>query len=157
VAGYRFLTTWLLEAPREEVFEAVWDSERWPSWWRGVESVRKLEEGDAEGVGSLGRYVWKGRLPYRLEFDARIVAVERPRYLEGQTTGELEGTGRFRFLEDGELTVVLYDWEVETTAAWMRHIGPLLSPVFTWNHDVVMRSGGEGLARYLGARLLASS
>ena len=39
------------------MFQAIWDSDRWPSWWRGVEAVTTLEEGDGEGVGSLGRYV----------------------------------------------------------------------------------------------------
>jgi uncharacterized protein YndB with AHSA1/START domain len=156
VAGYRFLTTWLLDAPREAVFQALWDSERWPSWWRGVESVRTLEQGDADGIGSLGRYVWKSRLPYRLGFDSRIVAVDRPRYLEGSVTGELEGRGRFRLFEEDGLTSVLYEWEVETTAPWMNRLAPALRPVFAWNHDVVMRWGGEGLARLLGASLLAS-
>ena len=158
MAAYRFLTTWLLAAPRERVFHALWDSERWPEWWRGVESVRKLEPGDEEGRGSLGRYVWKSRLPYRLEFDTRITAVERPSYLEGQVAGELEGVGRFRLLErDGGLTDVLYDWNVRTTAAWMRSLAPLLRPVFVRSHDAVMRSGGEGLARTLGAPLVARS
>ena len=36
MAGYRFLTTWCLEAPIEPVWEAIHDSENWPQWWRGV-------------------------------------------------------------------------------------------------------------------------
>jgi uncharacterized protein YndB with AHSA1/START domain len=156
VASYRFLTTWLLEAPRGDVFHAIWDSESWPSWWRGVESVRTLEQGDAEGVGSLARYVWKSRLPYRLRFDTRIVAVDRPRYMEGHATGELEGTGRWRLFEEDAVTAVTYQWEVQTTAAWMNRIAPLARPVFASNHDVVMAWGAQGLARMLGARLLAS-
>jgi len=28
--------------------------------------------------------------------------------------------------------------------------------VFAWNHDHVMRGGGEGLARLLGVRMLAA-
>jgi hypothetical protein len=155
VADYRFLTTWLLEAPCAAVFEAIWDSEGWPRWWRGVESVRTLEEGDADGVGSLGRYVWKSRLPYRVEFDTRIVAVDRPHYLEGRATGELEGTGRWRLFGHEGLTAATYQWEVRTTAAWMNRAAPLLRPAFAWNHDVVMRWGGEGIARHLGARLVA--
>ena len=56
MADYAFLTAWRVAAPRGEVFELLHDSERWPEWWDGVESVVKLEEGDAEGRGSLGRY-----------------------------------------------------------------------------------------------------
>jgi uncharacterized protein YndB with AHSA1/START domain len=143
-----------VEAPREEVFQAIWDSEHWPSWWRGVESVRTLEEGDDEGVGSLGRYVWKSRLPYRLEFDTRITRVERPRLMEGEAMGELAGTGRWQLFEEHGVTAAVYDWNVRTTAPWMNLLAPIAQPVFKWNHDVVMRWGGEGIAKLLGARLL---
>jgi Polyketide cyclase / dehydrase and lipid transport len=153
--GYRFLTTWLLDAPRDDVFRVVWDFEAWPSWWRGVESVVQLEPGDGDGVGSLGRYVWKSRLPYRLEFDMRTTRVERPRLMEGAAIGELTGIGRWRFFEDGSLTAVVYEWDVRTTRPWMNALAPLARPVFAWNHDVIMRWGGEGLARRLGAPLLA--
>jgi uncharacterized protein YndB with AHSA1/START domain len=154
VSNYRFLTTWLIEAPRDEVFQAIWDSEAWPSWWRGVESVMKVEDGDGEGVGSLGRYVWKSKLPYRLEFEMRTTRVERPSLMEGQADGELAGTGRWRMFEQDGVTAVLYEWNVRTTAAWMNLLAPLLRPFFAWNHDVVMGWGAEGLSRKLGAPLL---
>lgn len=152
---YRFLTTWLLEAERERVWEAVWESERWPQWWRGVEEAVKLGEGDAEGVGQLGRYLWRSRLPYPVRFEIRTTRVERPRLLEGEATGELAGTGRWRLFEQGGVTAVLYEWNVRTTKAWMNLLAPVARPVFKWNHDWVMRNGGEGVARLLGARLLA--
>ena len=155
MAGYRFLTTWLLDAPREDVFHAIWESERWPGWWRGVEEVTKLEEGDEEGVGSLGRYVWKSQLPYRLEFQMRTTRVERPHLMEGEAAGELAGTGRWRLFEEGGVTAVTYDWDVHTTEPWMNALAPIARPFFKWNHDVVMAWGAEGIARHLGARLLS--
>src|SRR5207237_1642302 len=78
VAEYTFLTTWCVDAPIEAVWEAIYESERWPEWWKGVENVVELESGDADGVGSVSRYTWKSRLPYRLEFDMRTTRVERP-------------------------------------------------------------------------------
>lgn len=30
MAAYRFLTTWLLEAPHEAVWDAIYDAARWP-------------------------------------------------------------------------------------------------------------------------------
>jgi uncharacterized protein YndB with AHSA1/START domain len=157
VRDYRFLTTWLIDAPREDVFQAIWDSERWPSWWRGVESVVTLEKGDDEGVGSLGRYVWRSRLPYRLEFDVRITRVERPHLMEGHSSGELAGTGCWRLFEEDGMTAVVYDWQVRTTARWMNLLAPLARPVFAWNHDVIMRWGGQGLARLLDAPLVTTA
>jgi uncharacterized protein YndB with AHSA1/START domain len=66
MAEYRFLTTWLLEAEREQVWDAIYESEHWPEWWHGVLEADKIEEGDEDGVGQYGRYVWKSKLPYKL-------------------------------------------------------------------------------------------
>lgn len=157
MAHYRFVTTWCLEAPLERVFALIHASESWPEWWPGVSSVERLEDGDREGVGSLGRYVWRGRLPYELGFDVRITAVERPHYMEGRSTGELAGVGRFRLFEGAGLTAVVFEWDVQTTARWMNALAPLLRPVFAWNHDWVMRQGGVGLASRLGVRLVTGA
>ena len=150
VAEYRFLTTWLLEADRERVWDAVYDSERWPQWWKGVLEAEKLEEGDEDGVGQYGRYVWRSKLPYRLEFFVRTTKVEKPHLLEGDASGELAGVGRWRLFEQGGVTAVLYEWNVRTTRPWMNLVAPLARPIFAVNHDYVMRNGGEGLARLLG-------
>jgi uncharacterized protein YndB with AHSA1/START domain len=155
MAEYRFLTTWLLEADRERVWEAIYDSERWPKWWKGVEEAEKLEDGDEDGVGQYGRYVWKAKLPYRVEFWIRTTRVERPRLLEGNATGELAGVGRWHLFEQDGLTAVIYEWNVSTTRAWMNALAPIARPAFQSNHDYVMRNGGKGLAGLLGVRLLA--
>ena len=39
----------------------------------------------------------------------------------------------------------------------MNLLAPLGRPIFAWNHDWVMKHGGEGLARLLGARLVVAS
>ena len=157
MADYAFLTAWRVTAPREEVFGLLHDSERWPEWWDGVESVVKLEEGDADGRGSLGRYTWRSAMRYRLEFEMRITDVERPHRLDGAAVGELTGTGVWRLYEDDAGTAVLFDWRVRTTRWWMNALAPLAGPVFRWNHDRLMRAGGRGLARRLGAELLSGA
>ena len=156
MAEYTFLTTWLLEADRERVWDAIYDSESWPEWWTGVLEAEKLEEGDEAGVGQYGRYVWKSRLPYKLEFHARTTRVQKPHLLEGTVEGELAGTGTWRLYEENGTTAVLYRWDVRTTKAWMNLLTPIARPIFAVNHDFVMRNGGEGLAKLLGARLIAS-
>jgi uncharacterized protein YndB with AHSA1/START domain len=155
-ADYRFLTTWLLTAPREQVWDAVYDSERWPEWWQGVLEAEKLEEGNETGVGQYGRYVWKSKLPYKVEFHVRTTKVEKPYLLEGDAEGELAGVGRWRLFEQGGVTAVLYEWNVSTTSPWMNAISPIARPVFAVNHDYVMRNGGTGMAKLLGCELLAS-
>jgi uncharacterized protein YndB with AHSA1/START domain len=154
-AGYRFLTTWLLEAPREPIWDAIFDQKSWPSWWRGVESVVELDPGDETGVGSHSRLTWRSRLPYDLVFEARTRVVEKPCLIEADAEGELVGEGRWRLFENGTVTAVLYEWNVSTSKRWMNALAPALRPVFKWNHDWVMRNGGTGLADLLGCRLLA--
>ena len=157
--GYSFLTTWCLDAPRERVWDAIWESESWPEWWRGVIRAVKLTDGDTTGVGQVSRYRWRSKLPYNLDFEMTTTRVEKPHLIEGEAEGELAGTGRWRmFAEDAEspLTAVVYEWNVSTTRPWMNLLTPVARPVFEWNHDWVMRNGGEGIARLLGCRLLAA-
>jgi uncharacterized protein YndB with AHSA1/START domain len=161
VAEYSFLTTWLLEAPREPVWEAIHDQARWPQWWRGVEEAEELRPGDdqgtgIDGVGSVSRLVWKSLLPYRVEFEVTTTHVERPYLLQANAVGELSGVGRWRLYEHDGATAVLYEWNVATTKAWMNLLAPVARPIFVWNHDWVMARGGEGIAELLGCRLLAN-
>jgi uncharacterized protein YndB with AHSA1/START domain len=156
MASYSFLTCWLLDAPRERVWEAIYAQERWPEWWRGVEEVEELDGGDGQRVGAVSSMVWKSFLPYRVEFRVRTTRVERPALLEADAEGELAGTGRWRLFEQDGVTAVLYEWNVATTRAWMNLLAPVARPVFARNHDWVMARGGEGIARLLGCRLLAA-
>jgi hypothetical protein len=153
---YAFLTTWLLDSPRQPVWDAIYDQASWPSWWRGVEEAEELRAGDENGVGTVSRMVWKSLLPYRVEFEVTSTRVEHPNLMEGRAVGELEGVGRWRLYEQGGVTAVLYEWNVATTVPWMNRLAPLLRPAFEWNHDWVMARGGEGIARLLGCRLLAA-
>jgi uncharacterized protein YndB with AHSA1/START domain len=157
VAEYSFLTTWLLDAPREPVWEAIHDQEGWPGWWRGVEVAEEVSRPPSgDDVGTVSRMVWRSLLPYRVEFEILTTRVEPQALLEGEASGDLAGIGRWRFYEQDGVTAVLYEWEVRTTKPWMNRLAPLLRPAFEWNHDWVMARGGEGLAALLGCRLLAS-
>ena len=152
---YSFLTTWLLQSPRQPVWDAIYDEAGWPEWWRGVEVAEELRPGDELGVGTKSRMVWRSWLPYRVEFEVTATKVERFSLMEGQAIGDLEGVGRWRLLEQDGITAVLYEWNVATTKPWMNRMVPLLRPIFEWNHDWVMRRGGEGIAARLGCELLA--
>jgi hypothetical protein len=157
MAEYAFLTAWRVAAGREAVFEVLHASERWPEWWHGLERVVKLEEGDADGRGSLGRYTWRSVMHYRLEFEMRITRVDRPHRMDGLATGDLAGTGSWRLYEDDGATAVLFEWRVHTTRWWMNWLAPLARPVFRWNHDRLMRAGGRGLAERLRVDLLSGA
>jgi hypothetical protein len=156
MADYAFLTTWLLESPREPVWEAIYAQERWPAWWRGVEAADEIHHGDGDRVGAVSRMVWRSLLPYRVEFEVTTTRVERPHLMEGRAVGELTGVGRWRLYEHEGITAVLYEWNVATTKPWMNLVAPVARPIFEWNHDWVMKRGAEGLAGLLGCRLLGA-
>ncbi len=153
MAAYEFLTTWCIDAPIEAAFEVLNDSAGYPRWWKEVVGVQRLEAGDELGVGQLDHFTWRSVLPYSLGFDMRVTRVNRPYLIEGHAAGELEGIGTWRLYE-GDGVAIVYHWRVRTTKPWMNLFGPLARPAFAWNHDVVMRQGGKGLAAELGSRLL---
>jgi hypothetical protein len=153
---YRFLTTWLLETSCAEAWDVLQDPCGWPGWWRGVVRVHEVDRGDDGRVGSRYRIAWRSRIPYELEFEFTVRGLKKGRCMEGDASGDLSGTGRWRLFEDGGVTAVVYDWDVASTKRWMNLLGPIAHPAFEYNHDLVMRWGGEGLARRLGVRLLAA-
>jgi hypothetical protein len=161
MTDYRFVTTWRIDASIDRVWEALIHPERWPDWWPGVLAVQELSAGDAAGIGDRRRYTWKSKLPYKLVFDVTTTRIERPHHLEGIATGELEGMGRWLLSERNSeggaateaATEVRYTWEVRTTRPWMNLLAPIARPIFARNHDIIMRWGGDGLGRLLGARV----
>src|SRR5579884_164955 len=152
MAEYRFVTVWQVRAPIDRVWNAIYESESWPEWWKGVENVTTLRPADERGLGGLTRYVWKSALPYRLTIDTTATRIDKPHAMDGRSTGELAGEGRWRLSQEDGVTTVRYEWDVTTTKPWMNLLAPLLRPAFEWNHDVVMRQGGEGLRGLLEAR-----
>ena len=154
MAEYRFLTTWLLDAPIAAVWDVIHDVEAWPEWWHGVRSVTKLEEGDEAGVGAVYDHRWRSVLPYTVSFTTRVRAIEKPFLIEAEANGGLVGIGRWRLYE-GSGTAATYEWNVRTTREWMNALAPVAGPVFAWNHHAIMRRGGAGIAKRLGCTLQA--
>jgi hypothetical protein len=150
VADYAFLTAWLVPAPIERVWDELFDVAAWPEWWKGVTEARELEPGEPGGLGKVFTISWRSFLPYDLSFVTTVTRVEKPHVMEGDAVGELTGTGRWRLFHTDGTTVVTYEWNVQTTKAWMNAVAPLARPIFEWNHDYVMRQGGEGLKIRLG-------
>jgi hypothetical protein len=153
---YVLVTHWHLDAPIERVWDSISRVEEWPRWWKYVHEVVEIEKGGENAVGSLRRYTWSSRLPYRLSFEMRTTVARKPSFMEGIASGELNGYGRWHLAPEGGTTRVRYEWSVSTGKAWMNALAPLLAPAFRWNHGQVMAEGGRGIARYLGVRLLST-
>ena len=152
---YRLLTIWRIDAPLEAVYAAIHDSPNWPGWWQGIRKVELLAPGDSDGIDSVSRYSWQGRLPYRLVFDVCATRIEELVAIEGLARGDLEGVGRWYFARKGAVSIVRCEWYVRSTRCWMNLIAPLARPLFIYQHEQIMARGAKGLARLLERPLLS--
>lgn len=155
MAEYHLLTTWHFEAPLAEVYAAIESTLSWPEWWRSVKDVEELVAGRADGVGNVRRYVWQGKLPYRVVFDVRATRIEPRVCIEGTATGDLEGIGHWSFSSQGGVSIVTYEWHVRSNRWWMNLVAPVARSIFIRNHTQIMTQGGRALARLLKAPLVA--
>ena len=147
-----YVTQWHLDAPIEQVWNALVDVESWPQWWPHVHAVQALRRGATNDLGTVRRLRWGSRLPYGFTLEVTTTEVRKPARLAGRATGDMAGTGVWELQRDGTGTRVRYTWELALHTRWMRLCAPFMAPVFRWNHEGVMRSGGRGLARHLAGR-----
>ena len=151
---YRFVTNWKIKAPVQKVWEAIFQSEKWPIWWKGVEAVEILEKENEQGLYGVRKYVWKSVLPYRLSFLMQVTERLEYDYLKGRAYGELEGEDSWAFSEKDGITAVTYYWNVSTNKGWMNMLSFMLKPLFQYNHNVVMRWGAAGLSKLLATEVV---
>ena len=146
-------TTWRVKGKTEDVYEILTTPQGFVRWWSAVYlDVRELRAGDTRGVGRIVRLITKGKLPYKLHWQAEVIAADKPRHMQIQARGDLTGCGEWHLRQDGDFTEVRYDWTVSLTKAWMVYLLPLLERVFVANHVWAMRRGLEGLQGELAKR-----
>ena len=66
--------------------------------------------------------------------------------------GDLQGSGRWTFVQDGPEVVITYDWRISATKPLLRRLGWLLRPAFAANHRWAMARGEESLKLELRRR-----
>jgi hypothetical protein len=155
MAEYKFITHWKLDAPLPEIWDVISDASKWPEWWKGVLKVKVLSDGSDGKIRFA--HTWRSFIPYKLKFITSVIEINPLKNITAKATGELEGTGEWEFKESNGGTTVTYYWFVRTNRMWMKLTAPLLSWLFRWNHDTVMRWGGEGLAKKLKCNIRFSS
>ncbi|MDT9000742.1 SRPBCC family protein [Paucibacter sp. APW11] len=151
---FDLLSHWHIQAPLEQVWATLTDTEGWPHWWPQVREVRTLRAGGLLGLGSVRRIRWATRLPHQISVEIELVEVLRLQRIRGRSRGQLQGEGIWLLSADGDSTHLTYLWRVRLNTAWMRWLAPLLAPLFRWNHESVMRAGEAGLQRWLAPHSL---
>ena len=150
---FHLVSDWHFKAPLERVWAEIYASDDWPQWWKAVKEVTLVQDGRRDGVGAVRDFTWTTALPYRNRLRITATRVEPMTVLEGRSTGDLDGVGRWTFRDEDGGTHLHYDWIIELTKPWQRTLAPILRPVFAWNHYVVMGWGYEGLKSRLAKSL----
>jgi uncharacterized protein YndB with AHSA1/START domain len=158
---FHVITDWSLNAPRDRVWPVLNAAEQWPAWWRALERVELIADGDESGVGAVRRMTWStlplrsrklGRaLPLSLTLEMRTTRVEPMTRIEGEAQGTLRGRARWDLWPDGRGTRVRYEWIAEVMEPRLRLMAPLLRRAFVWHHNRIMASGFKGLVAALAA------
>jgi hypothetical protein len=152
-ADYEFLTVWRVAGTPREVMDILGDAGTLPRWWPSVYlRVVPLDPGNADGTGKAFSLHSKGWLPYTLRWRFTVTEPITERGFAIAASGDLRGTGRWTFEQDGPETVVTYDWRVSASKPLLRRLSWLLKPAFAVNHHWAMARGQESLALELRRR-----
>jgi len=151
---YVFFTEWLIDGPRELVYDILYDGGDLPRWWPDVYlSAQTDPPGAKPGLGVKLRLHTRGWLPYTLRWTAETVKADRPHGFTIAATGDFEGSGQWTFETRGTQTHVLFDWRLRAEKPILRTLSFALKPVFSWNHRWAMARGYESLQREVARRI----
>ena len=150
---YEFTTHWRFDASPEEVWEILADAEELPRWWPSVYlEAKRLEAGDANGIGVVTALWTKGFLPYTLRWRFRVTEVRPPHRLAIDAVGDFVGRGVWTLTGTSAETHVTFDWRIRAEKPVLRSLSFLFKPVFSANHAWAMARGQESLRLELARR-----
>jgi hypothetical protein len=145
-ADYHFFTEWRVAATIAEVKAVLGDARTLPQWWPAVYlAVGVVEPGGPDGAGAIVDLYTKGWLPYTLRWTLHITEPITDTGFALRATGDLEGTGRWTFAQDGPEVLITYDWRLHASKPLLRRLSWALKPAFAANHRWAMRRGEESL------------
>ena len=148
---YRLGHRWLIKGPIDVVFDVISDVREQPTWWSVVKSV----ESDAIelGVGAHARLRILAQLPYTITWDVTVSEIDRPRFLETDTTLSLSGRFpmrgpvRYTLTEVPDGVEVVNEVVICSERRLPRALHALTQRAFAYNHAWSAKRGGPGLQR----------
>jgi hypothetical protein len=148
---YRFVDTWHVPAPPEEVYDILGDTLRIRTG--GAPFVLDVSGDDGPPrPGRRASLVVRGFLPYKVRWSAVITHADRPHGFSMSLSGDFDGGGRWTLTPEGEGTRAELDWRPEVNKPLIRYLTPLLRPIFAKNHYWAMDRGQEGILRLIERR-----
>ena len=144
--SYHFVTVWRVPGTIAEVKDVLGNVNTLPEWWPSVYlAVERLEDGGPDWVGSTSLLHTKGWLPYTLKWTIRLTEPITDEGFAIEAIGDLNGTGRWTFAQDGPEVLITYEWQVGASKPLLRRMAWLLKPAFKANHVWAMYRGEESL------------
>jgi hypothetical protein len=136
---------WRVEATVAEVYSILEDTSDLGRWWSSVYfDVKVLEPARENGMGKRISLKATGWLPYILSLEF-VTTEKKEDGFTVKATGELEGTGVWKFEQDGAFVNITFDWTVIANKPIIEKLSFLLKPIFRSNHNWTMRRGEESL------------
>ncbi len=142
--------TFGLEAPVEQVWDALERVDELQREWRWLDVTRRHGQGLAPAaclVCSIDPPV-----PYRLDIELTVQSSEPRREVVADVAGDLSGHGTLRLRAAGTgSTEVDVWWEVEMLQRRMRAAARITGPLMRWGHDRVVDTAIASFRRRLRA------
>ncbi|HSU48550.1 MAG TPA: SRPBCC family protein [Arthrobacter sp.] len=153
---YDFRTVWRVPGTPHEVAQVLGDPLTLDRWWPAVYlGLHLVEEGTESGLGRVVDLYTKGWLPYTLRWTLTVTEPITETGFALTARGDLNGSGRWTFRQDGPETVITYHWRVSAAKKLLRRLSWLLKPAFAANHRWAMAQGEESLKLELRRRRAA--
>ena len=150
---YHFVSHWRVEGTCREVADILGDPMQLSRWWPSVYlKVDQIDAPDSNGVGGRYRLVTKGRLPYSLRWEFRVVESHYPHGFTIVARGDFDGRGVWTFRQNGRAVDIVYDWRIRAEKPLLKYLSFVLKPIFKANHRWAMAEGEESLNHELERR-----
>jgi hypothetical protein len=149
---YAFLTHWRVPGTLEQAYDILIDVRGYLRWWPDV----YLEVGPigsiSAGVGAKTRLLTRGKLPYKLHWQAEIIEADRPISFVIRATGDFDGHDVWSLQPQDNDVAIAFDWRLRAEKPLLRYLSFLFKPLFKWNHRWAMVCGEEGLRAEIARR-----
>jgi uncharacterized protein YndB with AHSA1/START domain len=150
MAAYSFIDEWLIPGTPDDVYALLSCPREYPEWWSEAFLEGSGDAGPA-APGKKARLLTRGWLPCRLRWELTCLEAIPGQRLVSQIHGDFEGTGTWTIEPRADGSYVRLDWVVEVRKPLVRHLTPVLRPLFAWNHRWAMNRGRERMTALLSA------
>jgi hypothetical protein len=136
-ATFTFDQSWDFDVPPERLWAACADTGSFRHWWPWL---RRFDPVPLE-CGARTHAAIGPPLPYLLNVDLLVTAVEPERRVEVDVSGDATGPARLEVGSTSAGSFARLAWELHVERRFLRAGARLARPVLQWGHDWVVANG----------------